>query len=493
MTYKQIVNRMQDIQADLERLAERAEQRGGLESAEESEWTELRTEFEDLDGQRKALEREADLLKVKQARVTEVARAAATGRGVRTVSGDHVDSDPLGEPDSIEENRFKNPWDLSEVRMGLTPAARGAELRSRALSAIEKMQGTTDRRREVATRMVEQYDTPDGKLAQQVLVSSSPQYLRAFEKLARTSGRAQLHGEEADAVERAMSLTDSAGGYLVPFQLDPTVILTSDGSVNQIRQIARTVVATGDVWNGVSAGAVSWSFDAEADEVSDDSPTFASPSVTVRTARGFVPISLEAFQDENNVTTEVGRLLAQGREDLEASVFITGVAASNQPVGIVTALVAADGASVQTSTTTDTFAVADLYKVVNSLPARYRARASWLGNPIVQGLVRQFGTNLANAWVEGLQAGAPAQLLGYPVYDAEAMDGTINATQENYILAFGDFSNFVIADRIGMTVEFIPNLVGANRRPTGQKGWFAYYRTGSGVVNAAGLRLLNVT
>ena len=65
-----------------------------------------------------------------------------------------------------------------------------------------------------------------------------------------------------DAEQRAMSLTDNAGGYLVPFQLDPTVIVTSNGSVNDIRQAARTVVATGDVWNGVSAGAVSWSWDA---------------------------------------------------------------------------------------------------------------------------------------------------------------------------------------------------------------------------------------
>ena len=32
---------------------------------------------------------------------------------------------------------------------------------------------------------------------------------------------------------RAMSLTDSAGGYLIPFQLDPAVLITANGSVNQ--------------------------------------------------------------------------------------------------------------------------------------------------------------------------------------------------------------------------------------------------------------------
>ena len=37
-----------------------------------------------------------------------------------------------------------------------------------------------------------------------------------------------------------------------------------------------------------------------------------------------------------------------------------------------------------------------------------------------------------------------------------------------------DFENYVIADRLGMTVEFIPHLFGtANQRPTGQRGLLA--------------------
>lgn len=490
MNYKDICRRQADIEAELDRLHRKSEERA-LEPEQENEWSELRAEWERLDVDRKRLERADDLHRIEAEKAARAARAAA---GVRTEpGGSDFDRDPMAEPRDIPESRT-NPWDLSDVRMSLTPQGRAQELRSRAFDAIEKMAGTTSNRRETATQILERYDTPDGKLAEQVLATSSPVYLRAFEKMARTSGRTEtLDNEEREALNRAMSLTNTAGGYLVPFQLDPTVILTSDGSQNEIRRIARQVVATGNVWNGVSAGAVSWSFDPEAAEVSDDAPTFAQPTVTIRTARGFVPISLEAFEDEQNVTAEVGSLLAQGREDLEATVFITGVAASNQPVGIVTALVAAGGASVQTSITADTFAVADLYKVWNSLAARYRSRSSWLANGITLGLVRQFGTNLANAWVEGLAGGNAAQLFGAPVYTAEAMDGVINAAAENYVLAVGDFSNYVIADRIGMTVEFIPNMVGANFRPTGQKGWFAYYRTGANVVNAAGLRLLNVT
>jgi predicted phage gp36 major capsid-like protein len=50
----------------------------------------------------------------------------------------------------------------------------------------------------------------------------------------------------------------------------------------------------------------------------------------------------------------------------------------------------------------------------------------------------------------------------------------------------------VIADRIGTTVEFIPQLFGANRRPTGQRGVFMWFRTGSDSVADNAFRVLNV-
>jgi len=46
------------------------------------------------------------------------------------------------------------------------------------------------------------------------------------------------------------------------------------------------------VWKGVSSSGVTWSFGAEATEVSDDSPVLAQPSVTVHMARGFIPFSI---------------------------------------------------------------------------------------------------------------------------------------------------------------------------------------------------------
>ena len=145
------------------------------------------------------------------------------------------------------------------------------------------------------------------------------------------------------------------------------------------------------------------------------------------------------------------------------------------------------GASVAVpSTTADTYAFNDLYKVQGALPGRHRRRASWLANNLFWNLVRQTAPDGIWKDPEGDRAG---NLLGRPLYEAEAMDGTVDATTDNRMAVFGDFSNYVIADRIGMTVDFIPHLFGANQRPTGQSGWFAFYRVGAGTVNNAAFKL----
>ncbi len=52
-------------------------------------------------------------------------------------------------------------------------------------------------------------------------------------------------------------------------------------------------------------------------------------------------------------------------------------------------------------------------------------------------------------------------------------------------LLYGDFrAAFTIADRLGMTAEIVSHLFGASRRPTGERGLFAYWRSGSKTVGA---------
>ncbi|MGW0131897.1 phage major capsid protein [Streptomyces sp. NPDC003299] len=490
LSHPQAVIRLKDIKAELERLGEKND----LTAEDEQLFDELTREFGEVDAHRRHLERKAALERVRSAAtVTERRAPAATAvqPGTGHGSGGAYDADPILNPDSVEDRRFRNPWDLSEMRtFDRSKGEVAQELRARALSAVEKMAGANDAVRAAGTQILEQWDDSDSRISRLCLATSSPEYLRAWAKVA--SGRGHMIApEEQKALERAMALTDTAGGYLVPFQLDPTVIITANGSRNQIREAARTVVATGDVWNGVSSGAVAWSWDAEASEVSDDATTFAQPSIPIYKAAGFVPISIEALEDEANVTQEVARLLSFGRDVLEAAAFVSGTGVG-QPTGIVTALTGTP--SVVTPTTPETFAAADIYKLDGALPSRYRTGASWLANRSIYNLVRQFDVNGGAQLWERIGADVPPQLMGRPALEAEDMDGSFDptATADNNLLVYGDFSNYVIADRVGMTVEFIPHLVGANRRPTGQRGWYAYYRVGADSVNDAAFRMLNV-
>jgi HK97 family phage major capsid protein len=495
LTYSQSVHRIAEIEARMTDIST-------LESItpeQDAEYRELLDEAFQVDEHRKRLERADDLAKVKS--VKGQVDSAVRTKNIRIVPGStqgsnsaDYDRDSIMEPDSIEDCRFRNPWDLREMTVyGREPGAVATELRSRALSAISKMQCASDNIRSAATYIIENFDSKDSRLARQCLVTSTPAYLRAWSKMATNKAHALSPDEQRalnDVEEfRAMSLTDAAGGYLTPFQLDPTVIVTSSGVRSDIRQKARVVVAISDVWNGVSSQNVSWSFDAEASEVSDDSTTFAQPSIPNYMARGFVPISIEAMADEINVAQQVGILLANGKDDLEGTKFILG-SGTAEPTGLITALTAAGGATVVASTTAATFALADIYLLQGSLPARYRADAAWLANNLIYNKVRQFDTAGGGGYWTNLNgADRPPLLMGRDALEAEAMVATTTTGSKN--LVFGDFQNFVITDRVGMAVEFIPHLVGTNRRPTGQRGWFAYYRTGSGVVNAGGFRLLN--
>ena len=73
-----------------------------------------------------------------------------------------------------------------------------------------------------------------------------------------------------------------------------------------------------------------------------------------------------------------------------------------------------------------------------------------------------------------------------------ASDIDTGASEDNRILIVGDFLNFLIVDRIGSTVEFVPHLMGSNQRPSGERGLLLWFRTGSDSLVDNSFRMLNV-
>lgn len=384
-----------------------------------------------------------------------------------------------------------DPFDLSDVNM----LTRGSDLRARALTGIEQISrsGVSDSALSAATETLERYDTPSGEVAMRYLLTGSDVYRSAWGKMLNGKTYA-LTAQESDAIDRAASLTDAAGGFAVPFLLDPTVILTNDGTANPFRRISRIVKGTSDVWNGVSSAGVTVSWDGEAGEVSDDAPTLAQPSVPAYKAQGFVPFSIEISQDWAGMEYEIARLLVDAKDRAEGTTFATG-SGSSQPTGFVTALVG--GSSLVASAGSDTFAVADVYSTLEGLGARFRStpNTAWVANLNILNDIRQFATaNNYHGFTVDMTAEGIPMLLGKPVYESSDMDGSITGSAENYVLAVADWSNYVIYDRIGMSIELIPHLFATgNNRPSGQRGFFAHWRVGGDSVNDAGFSLLNVT
>ena len=381
--------------------------------------------------------------------------------------------------------RAENIYDLTEARnQARSPEELSTVLRSRAKQAIEEGRFAGIDREAAQTRaeqLLDTVDDKDGSLAKRMLVTGSPLYERAFGKAVESLSSAGLTPEE----QRALAVgTDNKGGYAVPFALDPTIILTNDGTANPLRQIARVEQITTKTWQGITSAGVTVTRAAENAQVANNDPTLAQPEVTPQRVHGFIPFSIEVDQDWTQMRSEMSRLLADAKDIEEAASFVTGDGSTNQePGGIVGSMAAASlkyvGASWDDS---------DVYGLEEDVPPRFRGRGSWLAQKAIYNTIRQFADADGHDLWERIGAGQPAQLLGYNAYEAsDVPDDTENG---NGFLVFGDFSQFLIVDRVGMSVELVPHLFGANQRPTGQRGLYAIWRNDSKILVPNAFRIL---
>jgi len=121
--------------------------------------------------------------------------------------------------------------------------------------------------------------------------------------------------------------------------------------------------------------------------------------------------------------------------------------------------------------------------VVYALGAQYRANASFVMNSKTAGLVRKLKDMDGRfLWSDGLAAGEPARLMGYPVLIAEDMP---DAAADEMAMAFGDFNaGYTIAERPDLRIL---------RDPFSAKPHVLFYatkRVGGDVSDFAAIKLL---
>ena len=177
------------------------------------------------------------------------------------------------------------------------------DLESRALRALDSLDYAD---RDKVEKLVR---TKKGRAdAEYVIVASDPSYSRAFSKMLKDPqyGSMSLEPEEQRAfaaahnseVRAALSTAGANGGFLIPFHLDPNVILTNVGTVNPFRAISRVeTLVNSNVWHGVSSAGVVAEWTSEAAEMTDASPSFAQPSITPIRADAYIEASWEVVED----------------------------------------------------------------------------------------------------------------------------------------------------------------------------------------------------
>ena len=377
--------------------------------------------------------------------------------------------------------------------------------RDRALRTLERCQTHDVMSSRAAVRMerLVRHEDQLGIGARYLSAVGDPHYHNAFGKLLKygDSAAMRMTPEELESVrvvtaveaERAMlGGVGAQGGFALPITIDPTILMTSSGALNPIRDLADVREIVSYTLRLVSADTPAANYAAEATEVVDSSPTLVQPTIITERGQAFVPFSIELSQDWSDISAELGKLLADARDILDATKFLTG-SGTNEPTGIF----AASGGltttqRIQTATTATTV-IGDLYAVKAALAqTRFWPNATYAAHPSVWDTFFRLigGGNTVEPMPFTQGRGGP--FLGQPKVEWSTM-GTATTTTGTKIAVVADWSGFVIADRIGAQVELIPHLFGATSHyPTGQRGLYYFWRTGTTVSKPNAFRYLEV-
>lgn len=447
--------------ADLDALDTPTEEQAARFDAALSEFDEAKAAYD------VAAERAA---KVEAIRTAAIAAPHAREEGF-SVPNINTKSDPFENLDGL---RYAGPMDEDVIARAIT-----------AISDTKYVGGMSDRTRESA---IEKIESIPG-VARMALALGSPAYMSAFRSWLSSGGAPVYTQDEANAVRAALSLTGANGGFALPTLLDPTLIKTGTAVKNPIRRIARVETGTQNKWNGVSVGNVTTAWKSEGSAFTEGSPTMSNPSVTAFNLTAYLTASYEIFED-SNLQSQMPGLIAEAFDFAESTAFVSGNGTS-APLGVVTAISATAGSTV-TATTRGSFtsaSAADVFAVLNAVTPRYEETSTWIANKAIFNTIRQMstGSNGSLFWTD-LNSSTPPSLLGSPI--ASSSDMAAATTSGNVLAILGDFSQYLVYDRIGTALEYIQNVVDGSGIPTGQRGLVAHKRVGGGVTDVNAFRFL---
>lgn len=292
-------------------------------------------------------------------------------------------------------------------------------------------------------------------------------YRNAFWKAVRY-GKSELESDERKLInQRSLNIgTDAEGGYTVPDEFERQLIDTLADEV-VMRSLA-TVRQSGSGDRQIPVisdhGTAAW-LDEEA-AYSESDITYDQKLIGAHKLGRIIKVSEEFLQDSYmNVADHIRQVFGRTFGEAEENAFVQGNG-TGKPEGVL------EGAEKGLdAAATDAITSLELIELYHSLRRPYRPRAAWLASDNAIKAIRELkDSNDQFIWQPGLQGGEPDRILGRPVYVSDEMP---DLGASNKPIAFGDYSNYWIMDRRGVTMQRLNELYAEN----GQVGFRMRKRT----------------
>lgn len=313
---------------------------------------------------------------------------------------------------------------------------------------------------------------------------------KAFNAYLRSGEDDGLRGLELDGKAMTTAVAGD-GGYLVDPQTAETIqsVLRSAASVRAIASVVNVEATSYDVLVDHTEMGSGWA--TETASVSETAtPVIDRISIPLHELSA-LPKASQRLLDDSAFDVEgwlAGRI-AEKFARAEAAAFVNGDGI-DKPTGFLTHTTVDDAAwawgslgYIATGVDGGIGSGDAIVDLVYALGAVYRANASFVMNSKTAGILRKLKDNDGRfLWSDGLAAGEPARLMGYPVVVAEDMP---DVASDSMSVAFGDFSaGYTIAERPDLRIL---------RDPFSAKPHVLFYatkRVGGDVSDFAAIKLL---
>lgn len=297
-----------------------------------------------------------------------------------------------------------------------------------------------------------------GRPALSAAAEGAAPHQKAFNAYLRNGDDDGLRGLEIEGKGLSTAVAGD-GGYLVDPQTAATIktVLSSTASLRAIANVVTVEATSFDVLIDRADLGAGWATETGA-SVETDTPQIERISIPLHELSALPKASQRLLDDSAfDIDGWLADRIAKKFARAEAAAFINGNG-TDKPTGILDHDIVAEGTQtwgelgyIATGVDGDIGDADGLIDLVYALGAEYRANATFVMNSKTAGAVRKLkDADGRFMWSDGLSAGEPARLLGYPVLIAEDMPDIATGSHS---IAFGDFhAGYTIAERPDLRV-----------------------------------------